>query len=68
MMDNITRCAVVDLATNLVANIIVASPSDLAPDGCQLVELMNGMDCDIGWTWDGAFTFTPPAEVTTDGY
>lgn len=59
-----TRCAVCSISDGTVINIIMASPSDPAPDGCNLVELMNGMNCDIGWTWDGLFTFTPPTELT----
>jgi len=35
------RCAVVDLETNIVKNIIVADPTDLAPDNCRLVEIKN---------------------------
>jgi hypothetical protein len=42
-----------------VVNIIVAAPSDTPQEGCQLVEVMNGMSCDIGWTWDGQ-TFVAP--------
>lgn len=49
-----TRCAVCDLNTGEVVNIIIASPSDLAPEGCQLVEIMNEQPCDIGWIWNGA--------------
>jgi len=48
------RCAVVQLSDGLVANIIVAMPSEPAQDGCQLIEVMNGQTCDIGWLWDGA--------------
>ena len=48
-----TTCAVCRLSDGLVINIIVAQPSDPAPDGCQLVEIMTGQTCDIGWTWDG---------------
>lgn len=44
-----TTCAVVRLTDGLVINVIVASPSDLAPGGCQLVEIMTGQPCDIGW-------------------
>ena len=46
-----TTCAVVRLSDGLVINIIVAQPSDLAPDGCRLVEIMTGQSCDIGWYW-----------------
>lgn len=44
-----TTCAVVRLSDGLIINIIVAAPSDPAPDGCQLVEVMTGQPCDIGW-------------------
>lgn len=50
MAENIeTTCAVVRLSDGLIINAIVASPSDVAPDGCKLVEIMNGQLCDIGW-------------------
>lgn len=55
-----TNCAVCQLVDGLVINIIVATPSDPAPDGCQLVEVMNGMHCEIGYYWDGT-QFNPPA-------
>ena len=56
-----TRCAVCQLSDGLVVNIIVASPSDLPQAGCQLVEVLNGQACDIGWQWDGA-QFQAPSE------
>lgn len=37
-----TTCAVVRLSDGLVMNTIVASPSDPAPVGCELVEIMTG--------------------------
>jgi hypothetical protein len=44
-------CAVVDLATNIVVNIIVAdAATDAAPDGCLLVNTES--PCGIGWTYD----------------
>lgn len=48
-----TRCAVCQLEDGLVINTIIAVPSDLAPDGCQLVEIMNEQQCNIGWYYDG---------------
>lgn len=57
-----TRCAVCQLTDGLVVNLIIALPSDFAPDGCQLVEIMNGQDAGIGWTWTGS-EFVAPAEV-----
>lgn len=35
------------------------SPVPVAPDGYYGVEVPEGSDCGIGWTWDGA-TFHPP--------
>lgn len=57
-----TRCAVCQLSDGLVVNIIIAVPSDPAPEGCQLVEIMNDQPCDIGWYWTGT-EFIPPAPV-----
>lgn len=54
-----TRCAVCQIQDGLVVNIIIASPSDLAPDGCQLVEIMNDQLCDIGWYYDGVNFIDP---------
>ena len=51
-----TTCAVCRLNDGLVINIIIASPSDPAPDGCQLVEIMTGQSCDMGWFYaNGVF-------------
>lgn len=44
-----TTCAVVRLTDGLIINCIVAVPSDPAPNGCELVEIMTGQICDIGW-------------------
>lgn len=44
-----TTCAVCRLSDGLVMNTIVASPYDPAPEGCQLVEIMTGQLCNIGW-------------------
>lgn len=57
-----TRCAVCLLSDGLVINIIIAKPSDLPPDGTQLVEVMNGQMCDIGWYWTGTEFVPPPAD------
>lgn len=54
-----TTCAVCRLSDGLVMNIIIANPSDPAPDGCQLVEVMTGQPCNIGWYWNGQ-TFVDP--------
>ena len=55
-----TTCAVCQLSDGLVVNTIIADPGDPAPDGCQLVEIMAGQACDIGWYWTGT-EFVPPA-------
>jgi len=55
-----TRCAVCQLSDGLVINIIVAAPSDPWPDDCQIIEIMTGQKCDIGWYWNGIeFAATP---------
>ena len=58
-------CAVVQLVDSVVVNTIVAEPTDLAPDGCQLVEIGADTLYDIGWTWDGTSFVAPPD--TTSG-
>ena len=51
-----TTCAVCRLSDGLVMNTIIASLSDSAPEGCQLVEIMTGQSCNIGWFYaDGVF-------------
>lgn len=50
-----TTCAVID-SNNVVINLIVAEPTDPAPEGCTLVEIPI---CDIGYIWDGQ-KFKPP--------
>lgn len=51
-----TTCAVCRISDGLVMNTIIASPSSIAPDGCQLVEIMTGQQCSIGWFHvDGTF-------------
>lgn len=56
-----TTCAVVQFSDNVVINAIVAEPSDLAPDGCYLVEYGPDTMVYIGGTYvDGVFV--APAE------
>lgn len=44
--------AVVNLAALRVVNIILADAGvDLAPDGCELVDITNGPSCNIGWLY-----------------
>lgn len=51
-----TTCAVCRLSDGLVMNTIIASPSDPAPDGCELVEIYTGQACGMGWYYaNGAF-------------
>lgn len=63
------RCAVVDLSTQIVVNIIVAdAATDHGIDGCKLVNLEDAASCDIGWLYDPAATpaFIDPAPPTPD--
>ena len=60
---NPQNCAVIDLSTNMVTNIIVADPSvDLHPEGTLLIALPESVS--IGWRHneDGTFTdMNPPS-------
>jgi hypothetical protein len=58
-------CAVVDLNSNVVVNMIVAEVSDLAPEGTRLIEVTPDMAGHIGWTWDGT-KFIDPNPPSTD--
>jgi hypothetical protein len=59
-----TRCAVCQLSDGLVVNIIIATPSDLPPTDCQIIEVMTGQGCDIGWYWNGVDFIAPSNELT----
>jgi hypothetical protein len=63
-----TVCAVVD-SSNTIINLIVAEPTDLAPQDCILVITpdSNGNQPGSGWTWDGT-TFINPNPVDTSDY
>jgi hypothetical protein len=66
-----TTCAVCRLSDGLVMNIIMASPSDLPPNGCQLVEIMTGQSCNIGWfyvndTFNGPKTYAMCDDTTNE--
>ena len=37
-----SKCAVVDLQTNQQVNFIIALSTDIAPNGCKLVEIPDG--------------------------
>jgi hypothetical protein len=43
-----TICAVVDNQTGEQLNLIVAEPSEVAPEGCRLVEIPDG------YFWNGS--------------
>lgn len=61
------QCAVVDSATSIVVNIIVAQPDDVPPEGCFLVALDDTTPCSIGWVYaDGVFVDPnpPPPDET----
>lgn len=54
------NAAVVDDQTNIVLNKIVAdAATDPAPDGTYLVNIPDGVMCDIGWLWDGTNFIDP---------
>lgn len=55
------RCAVINISDNICQNIIMASPSDQAPEGAYLIEIINGMTPNIGWAYDPeSMTFINP--------
>lgn len=58
-----STCAVVQLSDNVVINKIVAEPTDLAPDGTQLIPIPEGVMCDMGWTWNGSEFVNPNPPV-----
>lgn len=63
-----TTCAVYRLSDGLIINCIVAEPSDPAPEGCGLAEIMNGQVCDIGWYCvDGVFHGPKKYAMCEDG-
>ena len=60
------NCALVDSATNIVVNIIVADPAvDPAPEGCTIIGIPDDSPVSFGWIYDpatGQFTDpNPPA-------
>lgn len=56
------RCALVNSATNIVENLIVADPAvDPAPDGYVIIGLPADSPVTMGWIYDPATgTFTDP--------
>lgn len=56
------RCALVDISTNLVVNLIIADPAtDPAPSGHVIISLPDESPVAIGWTYNNG-EFTPPLE------
>lgn len=63
------QCAVVLIATGEVINVIVAEPTDPAPDNCELIAIPEGQPVSIGWYWDGAEFVNPnppPPDLVLD--
>ena len=61
-------CAVINLE-NQVVNLIVAEPTDIAPDGCSLIVTPDesGNFAQIGGTWDGTQFISVVTDEVTDG-
>lgn len=58
---NPQNCAVVDIATNMVTNVIIADPIvDPHPEGTLLVGLPEGSMVSIGWKYNADGTFANP--------
>lgn len=55
------NCAVVRELDGRVLNTIVAEPTDLAPNGCVLIEMTPDNYGAPGWTWNGV-QFVPPQD------
>ncbi len=61
-----TTCAVVD-SNNLVVNLVLAEPTDVAPENCQLIDLSNLLiQPNIGWSWDGTVFINPDPPYLED--
>ena len=54
-----STCAVCQLSDGLVVNVIIADPTDPAPDNCQLILVPDGTPCGIGWIWNGTEFINP---------
>jgi hypothetical protein len=63
-----TTCAVIN-SENQVVNLIVAEPTDIAPDGCNLIVTPDesGNFAQIGGTWDGTQFISVVTDEVTDG-
>ena len=54
------RCALVEISSGLVTNLIIANPAvDPSPDGFILIGISDEDQVEIGWSWDGE-DFYPP--------
>jgi len=60
-----TTCAIVETSTNIVLNRIVAEVTDVAPDGCFLVDIDNFF-CEIGWIYNSTINDFSPPQTTGD--
>lgn len=66
------RCAVIDPVSGAVLNVIVADPSDPAPEGTQLIGLADDASIDTTctwtpWGWVAPPYVEPPPKVLNDG-
>lgn len=61
------NCAVVDLTTGRVTNVIVATASDSAPDGSVLISVTDDQPVSIGWTFAIGQGFVPPPAPAQEG-
>lgn len=59
------RCALVNDATNIVENLIMADPAvDPAPPGYLIIGLSEDSPVGVGWIYDPATgDFSPPTPV-----
>jgi hypothetical protein len=63
-----TTCAVIN-SENQVVNLIMAEPTDIAPDGCSLIVTPDefGNSAQIDGTWDGTQFISVVTDEVTDG-
>jgi hypothetical protein len=56
-----STCAVCQLLDGLVINLIVAEPTDIPPDNCELIISpdVEGNYANIGFTWNGTIFINP---------
>jgi hypothetical protein len=56
-----TTCAVCQLSDGLVINLIVAEPTDSAPNNCELIVSpdLSGNDANIDYIWNGTIFVNP---------